>query len=170
VLHRRTMLDDVAREGAAGGHEFLAEDLVAYFDDVELDLRARTRGWSARYAPDAVGRHARAGASRRRRRRVRVLNLSNHLLVILGAEGPRSLARDVTVIAPVWTARFVASILRSPLSMLIALGRLRLLPVMVRRGRADRARALVPISEVIARWVEPLPQGWLLAAARRAMR
>jgi GT2 family glycosyltransferase len=170
VLHRRAMLDDVARLDAEGRPEFLADDLVAYFDDVELDLRARMRGWSARYEPSAVGRHARAGASRRRRRRVRVLNLSNHPLVVIGTEGPRSLARDARVVVPVWLLRLLASTLRSPLSMLLALGRMRLLRAAIRRGRADRARARVPVARIVERWAEPLPQGWLVDAARRGMR
>ena len=170
VLHRRSMLEDVARIDGTGQPEFLTDDLVAYFDDVELDLRARMRGWSARYEPSAVGRHARAGASRRRRRRVRVLNLSNHPLVVIGTEGPRSLARDASIVVPVWLLRLLASTLRSPLSMLLALGRLRLLPSAIRRGRADRARARVPMVRIVERWAEPLPQGWLLDAARRGMR
>ena len=170
VLHRRAMLDDLVRVDPDGRAEFLTDDLVAYFDDVELDLRARMRGWSARYEPRATGRHARSGASRRRRRRVRVLNLSNHPLVVIGTEGPRSLARDAGVIVPVWALRSLASALRSLLSLLLALGRMRLLPAAIRRGRADRARARVPVAQVIERWAEPLPQGWLLDAARRGMR
>jgi GT2 family glycosyltransferase len=170
VLHRRTMLDDIARDGTQGEPERLTEDLVAYFDDVEVDLRARMRGWSARYQPAAVVRHARAGASRRRRRRVRVLNLSNHPVVIVGMEGPRSLLADARVVLPVWLLRLVVSTLRSPLAMLLALARLRLLPVAVRRGRIDRSRAVVPIADVIDRWSQPLPPGWLGDAARRSMR
>jgi GT2 family glycosyltransferase len=115
--------------------EYLAEDLVAYFDDVDLDLRARQRGWTARYEPAAVGHHARAGASRRRRRRVRVLNLANHPLVVIGNEGAATLVRDAHVIVPLWLVRLLVAALRSPLAMLLAVGRLRLLPAAIRRGR-----------------------------------
>ena len=169
VLHRRAMLEDIAR-GTGPGREYLTEDLVAYFDDVELDLRARLRGWSTRYEPAAVGRHARAGASRRRRRRVRVLNLANHALVVLGTEGGRSLGRDAAVVIPVWVLRMVAAVVRSPLALLLALTRMHLLPAATRRGRRDRARAVVPIEEIIARWCEPLPRGWVRAALRRGLR
>ena len=169
VLHRRAMLDDIARDGGAQ-LEYLTEDLVAYFDDVDLDLRARLRGWTARYEPTAVGHHARAGASKRRRRRVRVLNLSNHPLVIIGNEGLRSLARDAHVIVPLWTLRILAATVRSPVAMLLAIGRLRLLRAALRRGRVDRERATVPLPEVLDRWCEPLPHGWLRAAARRGLR
>jgi len=169
ALHRRAMLEDVAR-GPATRREYLTEDLVAYFDDVDLDLRARQRGWTARYEPAAVGHHARAGASRRRRRRVRVLNLSNHSLVVLGNEGLRLLLRDGPAVVPLWVLRTLTAALRSPVAMLLAVGRLRLLPAALRRGRRDRARATVPLEQVLERWCEPLPRGWLRAAARRGIR
>lgn len=169
VLHRRAMLEDVAR-GRGPAREYLTEDLVAYFDDVDLDLRARQRGWTARYEPGAVGHHARAGASARRRRRVRVLNLSNHTLVVLGNEGPATLLRDAAVVVPFWLLRMLGATVRSPLAMLLALGRLRLLRAALRRGRWDRERATVPLAQVLERWCEPLPRGWLLAAARRGLR
>ena len=169
ALHRRAMLEDVAR-GTGEAREYLTDELVAYFDDVDLDLRARMRGWTARYEPSAVGHHARAGASRRRRRRVRVLNLSNHPLVVLGNEGVGSLLRDGIVVGPVWLLRIAAATLRSPVAMLLAIGRLRLLRRAIRRGGEDRARASVPIDQVIARWREPLPDGWMGRAARRSLR
>lgn len=169
VLHRRAMLEDVAR-GVGAQREYLTEDLVAYFDDVDLDLRARQRGWTARYEPSALGHHARAGTSERRRRRVRVLNLANHPLVIIGNEGAATLLRDTAVIVPLWVVRLLAAALRSPVALVLALGRLRLLPAALRRGRRDRARATVPMREVLDRWCEPLPRGWLGAAARRGLR
>lgn len=169
ALHRRSMLEDVAR-GPVGRREYLTEDLIAYFDDVELDLRARMRGWTARYEPTALGHHARAGASARRRRRVRVLNLANHPLVIIGTEGRRTLLRDAAVIVPLWLVRLLAALLRSPLAVLLAVVRMRALPAALRRGRADRARARVPLTAVLDRWVEPLPPGWMSAASRRAVR
>ena len=169
VLHRRAMLEDVAR-GGPEAREYLTEELVAYFDDIELDLRARQRGWTARYEPMAIGHHARAGASERRRRRVRVLNLSNHALVVIGSEGWASLARDAHVIVPLWLLRFVVGAVRSPVAMLLAIGRLRLLPAALRRGRQDRERATVLLADVVARWREPMPRDWLRAAARRGLR
>ncbi len=166
VLHRREMLDDVARH-VDGRTEWLTEDLFAYFDDVELDLRARMRGWTSRYAPAAVGRHVRAGAAPGRSRRVHALNVANHLLVTLGTEPPRTLLRDLPVVLPVWLARAVLAAVRRPAAVPEVLRRLRLLPRFVRRGRADRARAVVDVAAVLDRWTEPLPAGWALAALRR---
>lgn len=169
ALHRRSMLDDVARE-LDGQREFLTEDLIAYFDDVELDLRARMRGWTARYEPRALGLHARAGASRRRRRRVRSLNVANHLLVILGTEPAWTLVRDAWLVVPVWLLRLVAATARAPFAMIMAIARLRLLPRAFARGRSDRRRATVAPAEVVSTWIRPLPVGWLRDALVRASR
>ena len=165
VLHRRAMLDDVARRDG-DRTEWLTEDLVAYFDDVELDLRARLRGWTARYVPEAGGRHARAGASRRRPRRVHVLNVANHLLVTLGTEPPRTLLRDLPLVLPVWSARLAVAALRRPAAFPAVVWRLRLLPRFLRRGRADRARATVAPAAALDRFTPP-PPGWLADAVRR---
>lgn len=77
---------------------------------------------------------------------------------------------DAATIVPVWLLRLAVATLRSPLAMMLALGRLRLMPGALRRGRLDRARAVVPVAEVIERWAQPLPRGWLLDAARRSVR
>lgn len=166
VLHRRAMLDDVARHDG-GRTEWLTEDLVAYFEDVELDLRARLRGWTARYAPEAVGRHARAGRARRRPRGVHVLNVANHLLVTIGHEPPRALARDLPLVLPVLVLRLVAAAVRRPAAVPAVLRRLLLLPRAIRRGRADRARA-TPAGRAALAAFSPLPDGWLGDAVRRA--
>jgi GT2 family glycosyltransferase len=80
ALHRRAMLDDVAWRRADGAGEVLTEDLFAYFDDVELDWRARLRGWSAWYEPRRRV-HERGGAGPRRTATVEALNWANRLLV-----------------------------------------------------------------------------------------
>jgi GT2 family glycosyltransferase len=171
VLHRRAMLDDVARRDATTGRtEWLTEDLIAYFDDVELDLRARMRGWTARYVPSATGRHARAGSVRRRSVRVQALNVANHLLVTVGTEPPRGLLRDAAVVIPVWTVRLVVALVRRPAAAPVILWRLRLLPRAIRRGRADRSRATVDVRAVLDAWTTPLPPGWLADAVRRGGR
>lgn len=56
ALYRRQMLDDVALEG-----EVLCEDFFAYLEDVDLDWRARWRGWRSWYEPRATAAHRRGG-------------------------------------------------------------------------------------------------------------
>lgn len=156
VLHRRAMLDDVAWRRADGTAEHLTEDLVAYFDDVELDYRAASRGWHARYAPDAVAVHRRGGVQRGRARRVEALTWSNRLLVVLGMEAPSRLVRDAPAIVATTLLVTLELALTRPAALPGALARLRLLPAALRRGRVARARAVVSMGEVADRWVEPL--------------
>jgi hypothetical protein len=101
---------------------------------------------------------------------VRVQHLSNHPLVVIGNEGAASLLRDGLVVVPVWLLRLVIATVRSPVAMLLAVGRLRLLPAALRRGREDRARERIPLATVLDRWCERLPRGWLRAAAQRGLR
>ena len=53
---RRSMLEDVARDG-----EVLDEDFFLYYDDADLSWRAQLYGWRCLYAPDATGWHERGG-------------------------------------------------------------------------------------------------------------
>ncbi|HEY6537538.1 MAG TPA: glycosyltransferase family 2 protein [Candidatus Dormibacteraeota bacterium] len=57
AIYRRQMLDDVALAG-----EVFCEDLFAYLEDVDLDWRARWRGWHAWYEPAATAVHRRGGS------------------------------------------------------------------------------------------------------------
>jgi len=55
LLLRRAMLEDV---GLLDNHFFM------YYEDTDLSLRARWRGWKILYAPDAIVRHIHCGTSR----------------------------------------------------------------------------------------------------------
>lgn len=93
ALHRRAMLDDVAVERADGSLEWLDETLFAYYDDIDLDWRARLRGWRAAHVPLAVGVHERGGAVARRSPFVEECNAANRLLVLAKLDHRPSLLR-----------------------------------------------------------------------------
>jgi GT2 family glycosyltransferase len=168
VVHRRAMLDDVAWRRADGTLEHLTEDLVAYFDDVELDYRAASRGWQARYEPGAVAVHRRGGVRRGRAARIEALSWSNRLMVVLGMEAPSRLLVAAPAIVATTVVITLELALTRPTALPGALARLRLLPAAVRRGRIVRARALVPMGAVADRWVEPLDvREWVTTWWRR---
>ncbi len=54
ALYRASALQDVKI-----GDEFFDEDFFAYKEDVDLAWRLRSRGWTSRYAPEAVAHHYR---------------------------------------------------------------------------------------------------------------
>jgi len=165
ALYRREMLVDIA----VGG-EVYAEDLFAFFEDVDLDWRAQLRGWSSWYEPAAVGRHERGGAGPRRTDTVERLNFRNRLLVIAACDDLPSLVR-ASPSALVTTALKAASLAaRSPRALVLALADLvTLAPSTMRRRAAIGARATVPRRSVVARWFEPFAyRGWVRGAIRRA--
>lgn len=93
ALHRRAMLDDIAVPRPDGSLEWLDETMFAYWDDVDLDWRARLRGWRAAHVPEAVGVHERGGAGARRSHFVEECNAANRLLLLAKLDHRPSLAR-----------------------------------------------------------------------------
>lgn len=164
VLHRREMLEDVAWRDADGRPEYLTEDLFAYFDDVELDWRARLLGWRTWYEPAATGIHERGGAGPRRTDRVEALNWSNRLLVLVTCDDPRALLGHVPVVVATTLLKTLELMLTVPRGALAALARLRLLPAARRRRQQLRSRARRPFGEVPARFAEPFRwRPWIAA-------
>jgi GT2 family glycosyltransferase len=52
ALYRREMLEDIAFQG-----QYFDETYFMWYEDIDLDWRARTRGWHCIYAPHAVAYH-----------------------------------------------------------------------------------------------------------------
>jgi len=98
ALHRRAMLDDVAVPRDDGSLEWLDETLFAYWDDVDLDWRARLRGWRAAHVPAAVGVHERGGAGARRTTLVEEYNAANRLLVVAKLDDRSALLRALPAV------------------------------------------------------------------------
>jgi GT2 family glycosyltransferase len=152
ALHRRAMLDDVAWRTTDGAPEYLTEDLFAYFDDVELDWRARLRGWKAVYEPDAVGRHERGGAGPRRTPRVEALNFANRALVVATCDHGPALLRAAPLVAVTTALKAVELAVTTPRAVPGALRGLGSLPTARRRRRELVRRATVQPGAVVDRW------------------
>jgi GT2 family glycosyltransferase len=162
ALHRRAMLEDVAWRRPPAGGQVLTEDLFAYFDDVELDWRARVLGWSAWYEPAAQAWHVRGGAGPRRTPTVEALNWSNRLLVVATCDDRAALLRAGPLVLVTTLLKTVELALTCPQALLPAIRRLRLLPAARRRRRELLTRARVPPADVVARWAAPFSwRGWV---------
>lgn len=168
ALHRRAMLDDVAWRDSAGRREYLTEDLFAYFDDVELDWRARLRGWRAVYEPDAVAHHERGGAGPRRTARVEALNFANRLLVVATCDDGAALLRASPLVLVTTLLKAGELAVTVPAALPEAVRRLAGLPAARRRRRQLLARALVPPGAVVERWFGAFDgRGWVATWWRR---
>lgn len=53
VLYKREMLEDIKY----GNYEFFDNDFFAYYEDLDLDWRARLKGWKTISCPEAVIQH-----------------------------------------------------------------------------------------------------------------
>jgi GT2 family glycosyltransferase len=155
ALHRRAMLTDVAWRGPHATGQVLTEELFAYFDDVDLDWRARLLGWRAWYEPAALAWHVRGGAGPRRSVTVEALNWSNRLLVLATCDDGRALLRAAPVVLATTGLKTVELAVTVPRAVWPALRRLALLPAALRRRRELLERARVSPGEVVARWVAP---------------
>ncbi len=77
VLYRREMLQDVALDG-----EVFCARFFAYLEDVDLDFRARWRGWSCWYEPGATASHVRGGSGLHRTAAIERHVLANRFLLL----------------------------------------------------------------------------------------
>ncbi|MDX1658054.1 MAG: glycosyltransferase family 2 protein [Nitriliruptorales bacterium] len=171
ALHRRAMLDDVAIE-VDGRPERFDEDLFAYFEDVELDWRAATRGWTAWYEPRAQAVHHRRGASRHRPPLVAELNWRNRLLLLAKCDDLASLARALPTVVLTTAIKSLVLGARNPAALVRAVaGFIRLVPRMRRKRREVQRRASVASSVVVERWFRPFSyRAWYRAYVARSRR
>ena len=150
VLHRRAMLEDVRWSDG----QVLTEALIAYFDDVELDWRARRRGWRAWYEPAALATHVRGGAGPRRTVLVEALNHANRVLISVTCDRPS--LRWWPLIVVTTTLKSLELLLTVPSAVPRSLGQLcRVLPGALSRRRELAARASVAVVEVEDRFAVP---------------
>ena len=147
---RRAMLDDVR-----DGDEVFDADFFAYFEDIDLCWRARTRGWTFGYEPAAVARHHRGGTGGRRLDVLEAGNHRNRLLMIVKNDALPSLRRHLGGIAYTELRSCLHLGATRPRALLLAyLGLLRLLPRMLRKRRRVQSRRTVGWRE-LEPWLEP---------------
>lgn len=78
VLYRRAMLEQIRFRS-----QYFDESFFAYFEDVDLDLRASLAGWRAWYQPKLVALHIGGGSGERRRWQLRLIAEKNRYLSLM---------------------------------------------------------------------------------------
>ena len=150
ALYRREMLEDVK----VGEEEYLDETFFAYLEDVDLDWRARLRGWKAYYVPGAVAYHERGHKGKRRMRNPFVLrhSLKNRYLMMLRNDRLADVVRDLPSILGMEVLRFFDYLFTQPKALRGYLDLLALLPHVLRERKEIQGRRTVPPSYI---------RGWL---------
>ncbi len=165
AVHRRAMLDEVAwrraDHGACG--QVLTEALFAFFEDVELDWRARRFGWHARFAPEAVVYHERGGRGARRSSIVEELNWANRLLVTRACDDRAAVRQAAALLVSTSLIQLVRLTFRQPIAAMHAVRRwVQGRGEAARRGRELDARAPLSAAEVLAAWERPFSwRAWI---------
>lgn len=162
ALYRRAMLEDVRV-----GEEYFAGAFFAYLEDVDLDWRARLRGWRAWYVPAAVAVHERGHKGKRRMKHTAVLrhSVKNRYLMMLRNDRLGDVLRDLPAIAGIEILRLLDYALTQPGALRGYLD----LPGLIRPALAARrqiqARRTVD-ARAVRRWLRPYP---LRAKLREAL-
>ncbi len=161
VLYRRAMLEDVALSG-----EIFCESFFAYLEDVDLDFRARWRGWRAWYEPAATAAHRRGGSGLHRTAAIERHVLANRALVLV-RNAPRSWWSwpRVLQVGSFLGLRLGLALRRHPLAVLGALDAARGLAGARAARRQIMARRSVGDPD-LDRWARATPWRSLLRARR----
>lgn len=89
-LYKRKMLEDIK-----WGHEYLDEDFIYGYDDVDIDFRSKCAGWTTVYCPYAVGWHIRGGSTGKHSRKWMFLNYRNRYLMMIKNDCLINILRDL---------------------------------------------------------------------------
>ncbi|HEY5526401.1 MAG TPA: glycosyltransferase family 2 protein [Candidatus Anoxymicrobiaceae bacterium] len=149
AIYSRDMLEDVAVDG-----EIFDEDFFAFWEDLDVDWRARLRGWKSVYEPGAVAWHRRGGAGYRKSLLVERHNFKNRYLMMIKNDSGRGVLRNLPGIVFTEVLKAGALLVRCPRALAGGADVIRLLPVMLRKRRAIQSRRLVPARD-IEEWFEP---------------
>ncbi|HVC23319.1 MAG TPA: glycosyltransferase family 2 protein [Candidatus Dormibacteraeota bacterium] len=157
ALYRRRMLEDVALNG-----EVLCEDFFAYLEDVDLDWRARWRGWQSWYEPAATARHRRGGTGLHRTAAIERHVVSNRISVWVRNAPPRWLkGAPLASAATLFALRTGRAALRHPEAASGAADAIRRLPLSRRERRLIMAGRRADPDQV-SNWARPTPWTRLL--------
>ena len=165
ALYRRRMLEDVMLAG-----EVLCQDFFSYLEDVDLDWRARWRGWRAWYEPAAGASHRRGGSGLHRTAAIERHVVANRISVWV-RNAPDSWLRDghLASAGSLFALRIARAALRHPSAVAGAADAVRRLPQSRRERQVIMGRRRVDSAEV-ARWASPTPWRRLLAPGTRPPR
>jgi GT2 family glycosyltransferase len=162
-FYRRDMLQDVRV-----GDQVFAESFFLYLEDVDLDWRARLRGWKAYYVPTAVAYHERGFKAGSRSQDAAILRhaVKNRYLMMLRNDSVADLLLDAWAVLPTEILRALDLALWSPRSLREYLGIWRLLRQTLTERRAIRQGARASRQEM-RRWISGVPDRRRVAARLR---
>jgi len=162
ALYRRAMLEDVMIEG-----EVLDSTFFSYLEDVDLDWRARLRGWRSWYEPAAVAVHHRSASGGRFTMPIQRHIFKNRILMMIKNDGGAAFYRRLPGTAAFTAAKLLLGIAHGPAFLGAVSDVVRLYPLARRKRRLVQSRRTVPAAS-IEPWFRPYPYGRKLRHGRGA--
>jgi len=156
AIYKREMLLDVAVDG-----ECFDEDFFAFWEDLDLDWRARMRGWRCMFDPRALAWHRRGGTGYRKSVLVETHNLKNRYLMMIKNDSARYLLRNLPGILATELLKGGALLVRCPAALLGLGDVVRLVPAMLAKRRVIQSRRLVPAREIEMQFESFDYPGWI---------
>jgi hypothetical protein len=140
------------------GSEYFDSTFFVYLEDVDLDWRARLRGWKACYVPAAIAEHERGHTGHRRRQGAAEMrhSLKNRYLLMLRNDRPADILPALGTILVTEVLRFLDYGLSNPAALSGYVSALQCLPHAVAARRAIQGRRRVN-GAFVRRWLQPYP-------------
>ena len=102
ALYRRDMLEDIAYKG-----QYFDDSFFTWYEDIDLDWRARLRGWGCLYIPEAVAYHVGDPFGHQKSKFAHQIGIRNRWKMILSNECPHCLKQNA-----IWLLREELALLR----------------------------------------------------------
>jgi len=160
AVYRRAMLEDVMVEG-----EVLDSTFFSYLEDVDLDWRARLRGWRSWYEPSAVAVHHRSASGGRFTITIQRHIFKNRILMMIKNDGGAGFYRRLPGIAAFTAAKLFIGIIHGPAFLGAVSDVLRLYHVARGKRLLVQSRRTVSAAS-IEPWFRPYPYVRKLRQAR----
>lgn len=134
AFYRKKMLESIKYRD-----EYLDEDFFMGYDDVDIDWRARNKGWSALYNPKAVAWHVRSASTKKSSRKWMYYNYRNRYLTIIKNDSFAGLLANLPFVL-VYEIGIVLSMAVQLLIIKVFAGVIRLIPKMAAKRAAKHGK------------------------------
>jgi len=155
-VYRREMLEDIKING-----EFFDENFLAYREIVDLNWRARSKGWIFLYDPSVTGFHVRGFSPKTRFQQsviTRRLSYRNRYLTLVKNESLKSFCTHFLHILGFEAAMAAHVLLREPSLLPAWIDFFKYLPGTLKKRRKIQSQRSVPNKEITAYFVSKTPR------------
>lgn len=147
-LYKRKMLEDIQIDG-----EFYDESFFAFWEDIDLDWRAKLRGWKSIYTPHALAYHFRGGIRFPRPKLIEWNNYRNRYFTMIKNDDWLNLLVNLPQVVFTDLLKSGALVFRCPSALLSWFDVIKMGPEMISKRRVIQKKRVVDRKET-NKWFE----------------